>query len=341
MDELEWLKEHAPPTAPSRDVTRRHRTQLRAAIATEGANGTRPRRPRRQHRSRHRVLATTAVVVALCAAGAGVIALTSSGGVDTPTVGAPAASGPDSTLAVRACVGAPPKELEIPTGFGTAVAAPAKQAVTAPTSTQQVTSWTSADAAIEERWPADSSVAAKLVTSDPPAEGFSSFADPDVIVDGKGAAHRNVVLSLPGQAQGCALLQVTVYATDAATVKVLSDELISQPFRSSQPLVTTTGVATSAPGVVACSGVAEKAAMPVVATVGGKVDGGAFAEPADALAEFLPSQKDLYQRGYDELRLDDSSVVFVKQTRDIVVTTVHVEPTSAGWTVSDWQASGC
>ena len=253
----------------------------------------------------------------------------------------PSASGPDSTLPVRACAGAPPKELAIPAGFGTAVAAPAKQAAAAPTSTQQVTSWSSADAAIEERWPADAAVAAKLVTAAPPPDGFDSFADPDVIVDGKGAAHRNVLLSLSGQPQGCALVQVTVYAADAATVKTISDELIRQPFRSSQPLVTTTGVATAAPGVVACEGVAEKVAVPVVATVAGKIDGGAFAQPAEALAEFLPSQKSLYQRGYEELRLGDSSVAYAKEVNGKVVTTVHVAPTSAGWTVTDWQASGC
>ncbi len=233
------------------------------------------------------------------------------------------------------------RQLAIPAGFGTAIAAPTKQAAAAPTSTQQVTSWSSADAAIEERWPADAEVAAKLVTSDPPPDGFDSFADREVIVDGKGAAHRNVLLSLSGQPQGCALVQVTVYAADAATVKTISDELIRQPFRSAQPLVTTTGVATAAPGVVACAGVAEKVAVPVVATVGGKIDGGAFAQPADALADFLPRQKALYQRGYAALRLDDSSLAYVKDVNGKVVTTVHVAPTSAGWTVTDWQASGC
>ena len=50
MDELEWLKHNSPSTRPSRDITKRHRTQLRAAIATEGADGTGPRRPRRDSR---------------------------------------------------------------------------------------------------------------------------------------------------------------------------------------------------------------------------------------------------------------------------------------------------
>ena len=340
MDELEWLREHSPPTAPSRDVTRRHRTQLRAAIAAEGADGTRPGRPRRAGRSRHRVLVTGAVVVGLCAVGAGIVALTSSGGDDARSVGAPAASGPDSTVPVRACAGAPPKELAIPPGFGTAVAAPAPQAPT-PSSTQQVTSWSSDRATIEERWPADAEVAAKLRVPDSPPEGFTGVADPDVIVDGNGAAHRRVVFILSRQPAGCAALQVSVYGTDADTVKALSNELLDQPFRSSQPLVTTTGAATAAPGVVACAGVAEKVAVPVVATIAESVRGAEFAQPADALADFLSGHRTLARSGYAALRLDDSTLAYAKDVDGKVVTTVHVAPTAAGWTVTDWQASGC
>jgi len=344
MDELEWLKEQSPPTRPSRDTTKRHRTQLRAAIVAEDAEGTQPRRPRRERRSRHRVLVTTAVVVALCAVGAGMVALTSSGGDDGNTVGAPVSSDAttDATAApAPACAGAPPKVLAIPAGFGNGVAAPAKQATSAPASTQQVTTWSSGQATIEQRWPADADAVAKFGTSNPPADRFSSFADPKVVVDAKGAVHRTVLFTFAGQSKEFSALQVTVYGADAGTVKTLSDNLIREPFVPSEPLVTTTGAAAAAPDVVACAGVAEKVAVPVVATIGEAVSRGEFAQPADALSDFLSGQKTLAPHGYRALQLDDGSIVYVKDVQSNVVTTVHVVPTKAGWTVDDWKASGC
>src|SRR3954452_7440147 len=239
MDELEWLKENSPSARPSREVTSRHRTQLRAAIAAERADGTRPRRPRRERRSRHRVLVTTAVIVALCAAGAGVIALTSSGGDDGATVGAPVSHESITTAPAQACAGAPPKELAVPAGFGTAVAAPAKDAAAAPSSTQQVTSWTSGQATIEQRWPAD---AAKVPerTGKLPDDSISAVSDQFAKVDGQGVARQTIVFSFGGQAAGCADLQVTISGRDAAAVETITSELVHTPFRSNEPLVTTT-----------------------------------------------------------------------------------------------------
>jgi len=345
MDELEWLREHTPPTRPSRDITRRHRTQLRAAIAAEGADGTRPRRPRRERRSRHRVLVTTAVVVVLCAAGAGVVALTSSGGDGGSTVGAPAASAAATTAApAQACAGAPPKELAIPAGFGNAVAAPAKQATTAPASTQQVTSWTSDQATIEQRWPGDAAAVAKLGGALAKGDTPTFVADQNPISDGKSAMHRTILIGLPGQSGGCEVLQVTVYGSDAQSVNAVTDQLLMAPFRSSEPLVTTTATASVAPNVIACAGPAQELgerAVPVVATVGDKVAGGTFAKPADALVDFLPGHRTLFQHGYQELDLTDSTVAYVKVVAGNTVTVVHVAPTPAGWTVTDWQASGC
>jgi hypothetical protein len=286
-------------------------------------------------------LVSAAVVVALCAVGAGVVALTSSGGDDRSTVGAPAADESTTAAPAQACAGAPPKVLAIPAGFGSAVAAPAKQATTAPANTQQVTSWSSDQATIEQRWPADADAIAKLGTANPSANAFNSFADANVIVDAKGDVHRTVLFRFPDQSKECAALQVTVYGSDAGTVKALSDAVIREPFVSSEPLVTTTAAAASAPDVVACPGVAEKVAVPVVATIGEAVPRGDFAQPAEALADLLAKHKTLISHGYRALQLADGSIVYVKDVQTNVVTTVHVVPTKAGWTVDNWQASGC
>ena len=348
MDELEWLKENSPPAQPSRETTRRHRTQLRAAIASEGADGTQPRRPHRRRPTRHRVLVTTTVVVALCAVGAGVVALTSSGGDEGSTVGAPAASGPSSTAPTPTCSGSPPAQLAVPDGFGTAVAGPGPDSTPAPLRTQQVTHWSSGPTTIEQRWPADAEAAARLGSPTAPTEGIVAGSESAAKVDAQGVARRTSVFSFAGQSSPCTNLQVTVSGHDASAVDAAADALTAAPFRSNEPLVTTTGAAASAPSVVGCEAVARSdavataaPAMPAVATVGGSVQRSAFSQPADALADFLPGRTTLAQRGYRELRLQDSSVVYVKDVAGNVVTTVHVVLTSAGWTVTDWAASGC
>lgn len=347
MDELEWLRKKSPPTEPSRDTTRRHRTQLRAAIATEGAAGARPRRPRRGLHVRHRVLVTSVVVVVLCVAGAGVIALASRGGDGGGQIGAPAASGSTPTTTAVACIGQPPAQLDVPAGFGSGVAAPAAQATTQPASTQQVTSWSSQAATIEQRWPADAGQGPwSSGRAAPPNGAIASVADSDVTLDGNGTYHRSVFFSFPNQAQGCETLQITVYGSDKATVGTLSNDLIRAPFRSPQPLVTTTAAAAAAPTVAACEAVARNGttglAAPAIATTGGGVALASFAQPADALAQFLASRRQLIQHGYEELHLDDGSITYAEEVRPgVVVTTVHVSATKSGWSVDGWAASGC
>jgi hypothetical protein len=348
MDELEWLRANSPSTEPSRDITRRHRTQLRAAIATEGADGTRPRRPRPRRRSRHRVLVTGAVVVGLCAVGAGVVALSSSGGDGggSNEVGVPVAgSATTSTAAPATCTGVLPAELNVPAGFGAAVAGPATQAANAPTKGQQVTSWSSDSATIEQRWPADQEAAAQFGSPAAPADGIGSYADQFAKSD-KHGYHRTIVFLFSGQPAGCAALQVTVYGRDAAAVDAVANRFVqASPFVSREPLVSTTGAAASAPDVAACEGPVDvqvaKLTTPVVARVGDTVSAGVFAQPTEALTDFLAGHTVLAQRSYQELRLDDGSLVYTKDVVGNVVTTVHVVSAGAGWTVADWRASGC
>lgn len=344
MDELEWLKEHSPSASPSRDITQRHRTQVRAAIAEEGAAGTRPRRPRRPRRARHRVLVTSAVVVGVCALGAGVVALASSGGDDANTantVGAPAPTDATTAAPAAACTGSPPAQLAVPAGFGNAVAAPAAQATTAPTSGQQVTSWKSDTATIEQRWPADAKQVAQLGAL--PTDREMSVADRNPVVDAQGA-HRTILFSLPGRASGCGVIQVTVFGGDATSVNTITDALLRAPFVSSEPLVTTTASTSGAPDVVACDGAARKdlpLAVPALATVGGTAAGNAFPQAADALRDFLAGHPTLIPHGYAELHLDDGSLVYAKTVAGNVVTTIHVVPSKGAWMVADWRASAC
>jgi hypothetical protein len=78
-----------------------------------------------------------------------------------------------------------------------------------------------------------------------------------------------------------------------------------------------------------------------VATVGGPARSGTYDEPRAALAAFLAEQRHLVPTGYEELHLDDASIVYVNEVAERPVATVHVVPTKEGWTVSDWRASGC
>jgi hypothetical protein len=291
------------------------------------------------------VLIAGVVVVGLCAVGAAVVALASSGGHGSgeSEVSVPVA-GSATTDAPPTCPGPPPANLQVPAGFGNATAAAASQPITPVAKGQQVTSWSSATATIEQRWPADRETAAQFGSPEPPADGITSVADRVATVDDKGA-HRTALFLFPAQAAGCAGLQVIVYGNDAGTVDGIVEELLRSPFESREPLVTTTGVAAAAPPVVACEGVArEKTAVlaaPAVATVGGPVTQASFARSTEALTDFLDGRPTLAARGYEELRLDDSSLVYVKRVQGNVVTTVHVVPETSGWTVAAWQASGC
>jgi hypothetical protein len=355
MDEFEWLRRNSPPTTPSHDVTQRHRTELRAAIATEGADGTRPRRPRRRLRSRHRVLVSTVVVVLLCGLGAGIIALAGSGGDDQSRVGAPATSAIASTTTTPlTCPGALPRQYAIPAGFGSAVAGPAKESSDPVEPGQQVTHWSSDKAELEIRWPADAKVqqqfGALAAPQNPDDHSSSTGHDVFATVDDRGVARRRAVDTFPDQVPQCQSVEISFYGTDLDAVNSAANAFNDAPYRTSQPLVTTTKADLVAPVTVApCAGPTDEQAAKIavsdvkyVPTVGGEVAAGTFDRPEAALADFLTTRTTLYQRGYQELQLADGSLDFVAEPRaGVVVTLVHVTPTGKGWTVTDWSASGC
>jgi hypothetical protein len=297
------------------------------------------------------VLVTMLGVVALCAVGAGVVALaTGGGGGDRSSVGAPVTTdaGTTSTTPAVACAGSPPNELAVPAGFGNGVAGPAKQATTKPAATQQVTNWSSDSMTIEMRWPADADAVANAHILPTPADpGGGSMGSPgQVVVDKHGSAHQTTIYTFSALPPECANVQVTVYGSDAAAVGNLAHDLLLAPWRSTVPTVVTTAAATSTPTVAACPGPPEALAVavkvPFVATIGGAVTRAAFPDPRAALADFLTSDPRLLQQGYQELRLDDSSISYAVEARPgVVVTTVHVVPSNGGWMVDDWRASGC
>lgn len=355
MDELEWLRKNSPPTTPSRDTTQRHRTELRAAIATEGTDGTRPGRARRGGRSRHRVLVSALAVVALCGVGAGVIALASRGGDESSNVGAPATSAQASTTTTAStCSGALPRDFNIPAGFGSAVAGPAKQSTDPVERGQQVTHWSSDQAELEIRWPADAKVQQQYGVTPAPQRpddhGSSTGSDVFATVDDRGVARRRAVATFPDQVPECQSVEITVYGTNTDAVNAVANAFNDAPYRTSQPLVTTTKAAatdattvTPCPGPVDASGdVVKVSAAKYSPTVGGSISAESFSRPEDALADFLTTRPTLYQHGYEELQLADGSLDFAAEARPgVVVTLVHVTPTAKGWTVSDWSASGC
>jgi hypothetical protein len=351
MDELEWLRRNSPPTNPSPDATQRHRTQLRAAIAAEGADSNRPRRPRRRTRSRHRVLVTAVVVVVLCGVGAGIIALASSGGDDEGRIGAPVttASAPTTTTPPT-CTGTLTPALNIPAELGTAVAGPSPMSSDPVEPGQQASYWKSGTTTFEVRWPADAAVRKEYAPTPQTPDGrIVSGHDPGATVDDKGIARWSWSAAYSNQPAGCQVVEITVYGSDVDAVNALAQAFNSAPFKSSQPLVTTTKAVDTAPEVVPCAGPVDAKGEPVrlaevdvVATVGGTLLAKSFARPEDALADFLRGRPTLAQRGYQALELADGSVDYAAEPRPgAVVTVVHVTPTKDGWAASEWNASGC
>ena len=252
MDELEWLKENSPSTRPSRDTTRRHRTQLRSRDRGRGRRRQpRTRRPR-PRRGRHRVLVTTAVVVVLCAVGAGVVALTSLGGDESGAGSAlpPPSARPRTTSARRA---AGPRRGSSRSRPGSA---PGCRACTDAEHRPESTRW-SAWTPIGDR-----SSSAGPPTPKPPSPGperrrgsMACRGSPRVRSSTPKAARTARRLRVPDQPQGCETLQITVSGARVDTVRSVSDGLVQHPFVSPEPLVTTSQAATAAPRVVACEGV--------------------------------------------------------------------------------------
>jgi hypothetical protein len=236
--------------------------------------------------------------------------------------------------------------------FGSAVAGPAKESIDPVESGQQVTHWSSGKATFEIRWPADAEQRKQVLPQPqvPNDRSSSVVSDLGATVDRNGVAHRRSLFAFRGQVTECQTLEVTVYGTDTSAVDAAAEAFNRAPYRSSEPLVTTTKAAatnsvvvTPCQGPVDANGAAVKlSAVKFVPTVGGSIAAKTFARPEDALADFLGGRPTLYQHGYQMLQLDDGSLDFVAEPRPgVVVTLVHVTAASDGWTVSDWSASGC
>ena len=202
------------------------------------------------------------------------------------------------------------------------------------------------DTSIEQRRPPDAGVPEKFGTFAPPTDRdrLGRRTDREDRRAQRKWRVRTMLFSFPGQPAGCAQLQITVSGHDTAVVDGIADGLLRAPFRSSQPLVTTTGTATSVPTVAVCDGVhAWRAGCGRDDWRSGGRAGGV--RPPDRHADRLPrrSSAALPARILQELHLADSSMAFVAEPRGpgVVVTTVHVLSTPSGWTGDDWEASGC
>jgi hypothetical protein len=340
VDELEWLRRNAPATRPSPETTRRHRTQLRAAIAEEGAADTpRPRRPRRD-RPRHRVLLGATAVAALCALVAAVVTLAGSGDDAGRRVAAPAADTTGAATGPPACGSTLPAAVAVPAGFGAPQAVSAPMAPAAASASQLVETWSSSNNNIEVRWPSDTDRRPWAGEKPDPGANITGLADPEVTTTERGISYRSVLIRVPGERSPCDTVQLTVYGKDAAEVRTISDALARQPFAPTTPQVTGASTSDSVPTVVGC--VSADGIGRATAT-GGAVSTATFAQPTEALADFVRDpNRTLLPTGYRQLNLPDGSVAYVNEPRPgVVVTTVQVTQRDTGWSVSRWDASPC
>lgn len=339
MDEPEWLRRNAPAAPPSAETTRRHRAQLRAAIAEERAGSAPgPRRPHRA-RPRHRVLLGATAIVALCALVAVVVTLAGTGDDTGREVATPAADTTAPAAGPRACGTTLPAQPSIPDGYLGPHAASAPEADTAASASQLVETWTSSTGSIEVRWPSDTD---KRPWSDRPANSADSLvARPDAGVSTaeNGVASRAILFRFPNQADGCDTLQFTIYGNDAATVAAVFDEIARQPFAPKDPTVATSSAASSLPTVVGCPA-AEHG--DTAALRGGQVTTAGFATPEAALTSFVGERdRRLLPTDYAELQLPDGSRGYVQTTPVGIVTTVLVTQSAGQWNVARWEASAC
>ena len=341
MDELEWLRRNAAAHAPSSETTQRHRTELRAAIAAESAEGSPSRpRPSRTRPPRHRVLLGVATVAAVCAAFAGVIALADRNDSPDDRVDVPAAAGTGPAGTVPACGTTLPARVNVPGGFGPPQATSAPEADATAGASQLVTTWTSPSASLEVRWPADADQRLPAGSSGSPDTGRTGeIAE---FTTKRGDTGTTLLFPFPDQAKGCETVQLTVYGKDAAAARAVIDTLKQQPFVSTEPTVASTATADSLPTVVACP--SEKGALTSVPVhdVSVSTPAAISPDPVTALTAFVGQSKfRLMPTGYDELRLPDGSYGYVKQTRAGVVTTLHVTAVGGGWAVTSREASSC
>jgi hypothetical protein len=353
-DELAWLAANAPSPGPSPEVTERHRSELRAAIAAEragvrttsrrgrrpGGTGPAERGDHRRSRPRHTVVVAALAVTAVCAAGALVLAL--GRGDDSPDrVRTPAASDTTAAASAKACGTSLPIALAVPTGYEGPRAGSSSDADTAADPTQLAVTWTTPGGNIELRWPADAANRADVIetpgSTDP---GFLANTPTTDQTTKSGKVLRTIVFQFPQLPVGCQTVQVDVYGDTSKAVAAITTEITKHPLVSNEPLVKGTSTSTAAPSVAKCTGAVIAVTAPnrggaVVAT-------GAYQQPAEALAAFVARDQTLVQTGYTQLTLADGSVVYANEVRPgVVVTSVHVADTGGGWSVVDWGASGC
>jgi hypothetical protein len=336
VDELEWLRRNAPANRPSPETTRRHRTQLRAAIAEESTGAPSPRRPRRVP-PRYRVLLGATAVAALCAAVA--VAVTTAGDDGGSRVATPAAGTTGTAAGQPLCGLKLPAQPSIPDGYRGPRAASASDADTAAVASQLVETWTSPTGSIEVRWPSDTD---HRPWADQPASSADSFAaqsDRDVSTTKAGGARQAIFFRIPNQPEGCDTVQLTVYGEDAASVTAIFDRLSQQPFVPTENTVTKTTAADALPAVVRCPAEKGREATPLQ---GDAVASGGFATPEAALTSFVGDRdRRLLPTGYTELQLPDGARGYVRETPAGVVTTVLVAQSAGQWGVARWEASPC
>jgi hypothetical protein len=292
------------------------------------------------------MVAAAAVAVAIAAAG-GALFITSDPGSDhakriAVTGPGPSRAEPPSAGAPTTCGDALPARPSIPAGYEGPLPGPALQAAPPVEAGQYIRHWVSDTGSIELRWPADPDLRAKFNPKPvvrPDDKGVGGVRLDQVRHTASGEPFGYQVFVFRRLAISCQTVQVTVYDTNAETVRTTMATYSTHPFESDAPIVTGSETADAAPVVAGCntpSGISSQ-------NQSGVGSGASYANPQSALAEFLDTQPNFVKTGYTEYRLPDGSIAYATQgpAQQSFVTVVHVSSGGAGWTVDRWEASGC
>lgn len=380
MDELEVLDTLPGRFEPAAEVVDRHRAQLRTAMQAGDAGVVDVAAPRSDdrpghaphgglelHRARHggrsrrnpvRAAAAVVVVAALTAGGFGLVHRAGGDPDETVAAGGPSSAGTEHPSAggdaTLACGEALPIDVVVPDGFNGPSNGPGGDAAADPRPDALVLHWASTADIVEVRWPADPDRLApgRAVWDHGVPDDYTGLtADADASPTAGGRMVKELTAWVPtATAQECRAVQIIVSGPDAAAVEATSDRVTSHMFdRYLPPLIVGTDTAGAAPKVQRCRA---PAGMAVPPNRGGRVSGfPTYPNSRAALQAFLEAQgtpgsavpqSTLSRRGYREITLPDASVAYAyESTPDFVSTVIHVVQTNGGWTVADWEASGC
>jgi hypothetical protein len=247
---------------------------------------------------------------------------------------------PTPTPTTFTCGTTLPLELSVPAGYAGPITGPAPAADQPVEPGQFVQHWTSGATTFETRWPGLGSPFAVPGGTPGSVSGASSLGSRTA----SGTPFGRAYYAFGGQPADCYVLQVSIYGVDDTTVATEMEAFWRRPFDVPEvPLVAQTVTVDQAPAARPCQ------TPPGVLSPN---EGGAVTSEVthptsvDALIAFLATRPQSTLRGFIEMHLPDSDVVYAMPTPnleddDAYVTVIHVRHDSDGWRVDSWDQSGC